>query len=49
MKLKVAIIYGSVRSDRQGIKLVKFLSKQLQLMGIDSTVIDPMEYKLPLG
>jgi len=48
MKLKVAIIYGSVRSDRQGIKLVKFLSNQIEQKGIESIIVDPMEYRLPL-
>ena len=48
MKLKAAIIYGSVRSDRQGIKLVKFLVKQLEEKGIESQIIDPMEFQLPL-
>ncbi|MCK5857392.1 MAG: NAD(P)H-dependent oxidoreductase [Bacteroidales bacterium] len=48
MKLKVAIIYGSVRSDRQGIKLVKFLSNQLKNKGIESQIIDPMEFQLPM-
>ena len=48
MKLKAAIIYGSVRSDRQGIKLVKFLSNQLGDKGIESQIIDPMEFQLPL-
>jgi len=48
MKMKAAIIYGSVRSDRQGIKLVKFLSKQLENKGIEVSIIDPMEFQLPM-
>jgi len=48
MKLKAAIIYGSVRSDRQGIKLVKFLSNQLSKKEIEVSIIDPMELQLPL-
>ena len=48
MKLKAAIIYGSVRSNRQGIKLVKYLVKQLEEKGIESKIIDPMEFQLPL-
>ena len=41
-------IYGSVRSDRQGIKLVKFLTQQLQNKEISVSIIDPMELQLPL-
>ena len=40
----IAIIYGSVRTERQGIKAAKWLKKKIP----DSILIDPMEYKLPL-
>ncbi len=48
MKPKIAIIYGSVRSDRQGIKAVKFFSTKLKERLIESFIIDPIEFKLPL-
>jgi len=48
MSLKVAVVYGSVRSERQGIKAAKYLSRKLQERGIDASLIDPMEYNLPL-
>jgi len=48
MSLKVAIIYGSVRSARQGIKAAKYLNRKLKERGIEASLIDPMEYKLPL-
>src|SRR6056297_2372113 len=46
--MKVAIIYGSVRSERQGIKAAKYLKRKLEERDIDANLIDPMEYKLPL-
>lgn len=48
MKLNIAIIYGSVRSERQGIKAVHFFMKKLQERQITSTLIDPLEIELPL-
>jgi len=47
MDLKVAIVYGSVRSERQGIKAAKYLNRKVEERGIDARLIDPMEYKLP--
>lgn len=47
MELNIALIYGSVRSDRQGIKAVNFFLKKLQEQKIKSTLIDPMEMELP--
>ena len=48
MKLTFSIIYGSVRSDRQGIKAAKFLERKLRERDITTHFIDPMEYHLPL-
>ncbi|OJT20832.1 NADPH-dependent FMN reductase [Archangium sp. Cb G35] len=48
MPLNLVIIFGSVRSDRQGIKAVKFVQRQLEERGHRVTLVDPMEYKLPL-
>jgi len=47
MALNIAIIYGSVRSDRQGIKAAKFIVKKLEERGHEATLIDPLEYNLP--
>jgi len=48
MELTISIIYGSVRSDRQGIKVAKFLEKMLKERKINVHLIDPLEYELPL-
>ena len=48
MALNFTLIYGSVRSGRQGIKAVHFLENQLQQRGHQTTLIDPLEYTLPL-
>lgn len=47
MDLKVAIIYGSVRAERQGIKAAKYMIRKLKQRGIKVDFIDPMEYTLP--
>ncbi|MDA3818614.1 MAG: NAD(P)H-dependent oxidoreductase [Prolixibacteraceae bacterium] len=48
MALTISLIYGSVRSDRQGIKAVKYLEKRLLERGINVYLIDPLEDTLPL-
>ncbi len=48
MKLTISIIYGSVRTNRQGILAAKYLEKKLNERGIKVHFIDPLEYKLPL-
>ncbi len=48
MPLNLVIIFGSVRSDRQGIKAAKFVQRQLAERGHSVTLVDPMEYRLPL-
>ena len=47
-KLKFAIIYGSTRRKRLGIRLVKYLHTQIKKKGYNSYIIDPLENKLPL-
>lgn len=47
MKHKIAIIYGSARDDRQGIKAAKFITKKIKDRGHDVTFIDAIEYPLP--
>jgi NAD(P)H-dependent FMN reductase len=48
MSLTISVIYGSVRSDRQGIKVARFLEQKLIERGIKVHFIDPLEYTLPL-
>ena len=48
MPLNIVIIYGSVRADRQGIKAARFVATTCRDRGLDVTLIDPMEAKLPL-
>jgi len=47
MTLCVAVIYGSVRSDRQGIKAAKFMAKKLEERKHKVTLVDPKEFNLP--
>lgn len=49
MSLNTAVIYGSVRSERrQGIKAARFVVRNLEDRGHAVTLVDPLEYKLPL-
>lgn len=48
MALDFLILYGSVRSERQGIKLARFLDAQLHQRGHATTLIDPAQHDLPL-
>ncbi|MFO8067392.1 MAG: NAD(P)H-dependent oxidoreductase [Bacteroidales bacterium] len=47
MKKTVSIIYGSVRTERQGIFAARFLEKKLKERNIKTHFIDPIEYQLP--
>lgn len=44
----ISILYGSVRSDRQGIKAARFFKNTLENRGHNVHLIDPMEHQLPL-
>jgi NAD(P)H-dependent FMN reductase len=46
--LKTAVVYGSVRSARQGIKAARFIVNKLEARGHDVELVDPMERQLPL-
>src|SRR5262249_21682621 len=48
MGLKIVVLVGSVRSDRQGIKAARFVERSLQGRGHDLTVVDPVALRLPL-
>lgn len=44
----VLIVYGSVRRDRQGIGLARFLLERVRERGAAAELADPMEIELPL-
>jgi len=46
--MNVPVLFGSVRVQRQGIKLARFVQKELARLGCSSTLIDPLEHRLPL-
>jgi NAD(P)H-dependent FMN reductase len=48
MELTCSIIYGSVRTERQGIKVARYLERQLAERDISVHFIDPKVYNLPL-
>lgn len=48
MELTIGIIFGSVRTERRGITVARFLEKQLLERGFKVHFIDPLEYSLPL-
>ena len=48
MTLKIVVIFGSVREGRQGIKAARFIIDVLKKRKHDVTLVDPIEYKLPL-
>ncbi len=48
MGLKVAVLVGSVRCDRQGIKAARFVERALGERGHDVTIVDPVVLQLPL-
>jgi NAD(P)H-dependent FMN reductase len=48
MDLKLVVLVGSVRSDRQGIKAARFVDRSLMARGHDVAVVDPLELQLPL-
>lgn len=48
MPLKIVVIYGSVRSERRGIKAARFVEWQFGERGHEVTLVDPVEHPLPL-
>ena len=48
MTLRIPVIYGSVRSGRQGIKIARFVERQLSGRGHEVTLVDPLQEQLPL-
>ena len=45
--LNIAVIYGSARKVRQGIKLARFVVRKLEQRGHDVKLVDSQEYQLP--
>ena len=48
MSLRLVAFYGSVRSERQGIRAARFIVKECQARGHEVTLVDPLEHRLPL-
>lgn len=48
MPLRIVVIYGSVRTARQGIRAARFIVNECRARGHEVTLIDPLEYRLPL-
>jgi NAD(P)H-dependent FMN reductase len=48
IRMKFVVVYGSVRSARQGIRAVRFISRQLRARGHEVVLFDPQELQLPL-
>ena len=48
MSLDIAVIYGSVRPHRQGIKAARFIEQKFKERGHNVTLIDPLLHKLPM-
>lgn len=48
MATRIAVIYGSARAQRQGIKAARFVVKKLEQRGYDVTLVDSEAYPLPL-
>jgi NAD(P)H-dependent FMN reductase len=48
MSLLVPVILGSVRSDRQGVKAARFITRHLKDRRCESPLVDPVDISLPL-
>lgn len=48
MALKVPVLFGSVRTERQGIKAARFVVNELQHYGCEPVLVDAKEYALPM-
>jgi NAD(P)H-dependent FMN reductase len=46
--LEIVLLFGSVRTERQGIRAVRFVERQFRSRGHAVTVVDPLEVQLPL-
>jgi len=48
MGLDIAVVYGSVRTERQGIRAARYIIRKCEERGHHIDFIDPLEYQLPL-
>src|SRR5690242_15860451 len=48
MALNILVFYGSVRTDRQGIKAARFVVNVCKGRGHQADLVDPKEERLPL-
>jgi NAD(P)H-dependent FMN reductase len=48
MSLRIVVFYGSVRTERQGIRAARFVVAKCRERGHEVSLIDPLEYRLPL-
>jgi len=48
MVLKIVVIYGSVRDERKGIRVAKFVINNLKKRKHSVIFVDPLEQKIPL-
>jgi len=48
MQLKLVVLLGTVRSDRQGIKAARYVERALLARGHDVSLVDPLVVRLPL-
>ena len=48
MMAKIVVIVGSVRSERNGIKVAKWVVKNLEDKGHQVSLVDPIQLDLPL-
>src|SRR5271170_6506408 len=48
MGLNILVIVGSVRKDRIGIRPARYLHQLCASRGHETTLVDPLEYRLPL-
>lgn len=46
--INTAVIYGSVRTERRGIRVARFITRQLEQRGHEVTLVDPLDYPLPM-
>lgn len=44
----IPVVYGSVRSERQGIRAARFIVSELRDRGFHPVLVDPIEKRLPL-
>jgi NAD(P)H-dependent FMN reductase len=45
---RIAVLYGSTRREREGIKAARFVVRELQARGHEVTLLDAMELDLPM-